>query len=180
MNGACGEELDATGDHALRCLKGGGHATRHNAMRDLLATILRDATGAPVEVEQQPGAELDDDRRPDMVFYLDGGQRRWGDVTVVAPSPQAIQGNLCCHRDGALAERAEQRKRVKYAELNLVPMVWENRGRIGPALHGLMATAHRHLDTTVRSVTMAEAWQSLSATLMRGNTAILAAAGPLY
>eukprot|EP00898_Chlorokybus_atmophyticus_P000542 jgi/Chlat1/1489/Chrsp12S00110 len=137
----CGVTLTTEGTHLLRCPVGRGRTATHDALRDEVYVILRDA-GYVVSREQtgfmpiRPGETHG--RRIDLVASEPGRDRRWLlDVTVTAPG----------QRPGGAAKEAEQAKRRKYADHpptdEFIPLAAETQGTLGGAFNALLAKCAR-------------------------------------
>ena len=147
----CNAPIDAEGQHACVCERGGGVTRRHDALRDKLAARLAQDLGVAVHKEQVlPELDFTDAQgilhpgRMDLVVALPGAAPALLDLTVV--SPWSANGPLevaAASRDGAAAERAEDRKRRRYPGGRVVPMVLETGGRWGPAALAWLRAAYK-------------------------------------
>ena len=113
---------------------------RHDAIRDRLATFLAQDLGAAVHREQSiPELTYTDKRgvahpaRMDLVVTLPGSKSPdLLDITVVSPwSADAGLATASAARDGAAAEKAEDRKRRRYTGGRVIPIAFENGGLWG-------------------------------------------------
>ena len=125
--------------------------------------------------EQNPIQDLDDNRRPDMDLVTPEGETKHLDMCIChshALTPSA-------HISGHLITISENRKINKYPELDLIPMIFENRGRPGNYVRQFLHLVTRHLTTQERTVQISALWQNISCTLQRHNYLMMSTAGPL-
>ena len=136
----CGEALDSSNSHQLKCKIGGLVTERHDRLRDWLAALLRRVLGpgAGVTTEQYVLAwdRVGDDGKVEHarldVTYVVGGRRVYLDVAVVtARSADVPTQRAQGARDGAAADREEDSKRRRYPGPDLRPFVVEALGRLG-------------------------------------------------
>ena len=168
-------DLDKHAAHSSRCGLGGGFLAQHNAIRDTLATDVSNILGRQMLTEQNPIQDLDDNRRPDMVFVAPTGETKHLDVCIC----HSHSGVPSTHIPGHLIIISESRKINKYPELDLIPIVFENRGRPGTYVRQFLQLVTRHLTTQERAIQMSIIWQNLSCTLQRHNYIMMSSAGPL-
>jgi hypothetical protein len=172
----CGANLDTLGIHALCCKLGGHVVQRHNAIRDTIARVMRNATTSTVHIEQNAPDTPSHLLRPDIVFSDFRSRTKHLDVEVCTMHRCRVSGQ---HKAGALIETEEGVKRRKYNHLHLIPCVLSHVGRVGRGLQSLLKLIYRQADEGQRSTCIAAAYQSISATLQKGNVQLLAKAGPL-
>ena len=83
-------------------------------------------------------------------------------------------------KPGRVARTAEQDKRRKYGELNLVPVVFEVYGRAGDVAAALVRGLAAGRGDVRRSEDIAAMWRTLQTTLARVVVAQLATTSPLF
>ena len=123
---ACGRECGRDyGEHAVRCLKGGGANQRHNGVRNAVGGWLKEL-GFRVELELEvPEWQGDNGEAARLdVCYWAGGRTQYVDTTVVTSGTKT---------PGALVvlERRERTKHRKYPGPSMIPFVADARGRWG-------------------------------------------------
>ena len=153
---------------------------RHDAIRDLLFSWLKERTQHPVHKEQVlPELQTDgtEEKRMDIVAADDVGARILVDVMVT----HAVSGDVerlarAALGDGAAADAAESKKRSTYRNARgLVPFIFETGGRVG--VSGLaMVRRLAPTDPVQRSACIGGLWQTLQVALQRHNALILLAA----
>ena len=122
--------------------------------------------------------DLGDDRRPDVICITPEGDTKHLDIAVCHPHAGSKITNILT-KPGALAEHWEKNKINKYPELDLIPIVFEHRGRPGMFVKTYLQLITKHIPDDRRSTTIADLWQTLSCTLQRETYHILQSAGTL-
>ena len=131
----CCTWVDSSGVHGLSCKKSAGRFSRHTHVNNLIKRALESAH-VPTILEPQ-GASRTDGKRPDgmTIFPWKMGKCMVWDFTcsdTFAPSHLEVSANL----SGKVAERAEQAKLTKYAQLahdfEIIPVCVETLGPWGP------------------------------------------------
>ena len=157
------------------CGLGGGWLAQHNDMRDQLHKEASIILERPALLEQTPLAELDDNRRPDIASVSPQGVTAHLDIAICRPRYTCIEHvNIT---PGKLADKIAKQKINKYPELNLIPIIFENRGRPDPHVRKYLQLITQHIHPNRRSPILSKVWQNLSCTLQRGNVRLLKAAG---
>ena len=141
---ACGEGhgVSLTGDEALTCMFGGNRTRAHNALRDTLSNIVRDALLAP-RMESSVYNARDKKLRADFVFWL-GGLLHVVDTAITHVFVKDPQHAIAAaaHPGGA-ATRYEKTKQEKYGQLPknllLVPFVVDSFGALGQSGHEVLS-----------------------------------------
>ena len=166
----CHTHVDHQGLHGVSCRRGQGRHPRHTAIKII---IKRSLTSAVVRSYLKPsGICLSDGKRPDratVISWKTGRVLVW-DATcpnTFAPSTREA---------GAVAAQAEQRKRMKYAELeasyHFVPVAIETTGVHGPeALQYLRELGHRLKAETGEPRSLQFLFQRISVAMQRRNAA---------
>ena len=144
----CGTYVDALGSHVLSCKKSSARILRHNELNDIVHRSLVRA-GIP-SVKEPPGLLRSDGKRPDgctQIPWSAGKCLAW-DVTVtdtLAPS----YAHLSSVSAGSVAERAAERKIVKYAGLEpthtFMPIAMETLGPFNQSALSFLTTLGRKL-----------------------------------
>ena len=176
----CKEEvLDANGNHGVNCKKSGDMITRHNDLRDYLASQCRTAHLAP-RIEEQS-----DNIRPGDVFLP-----RWAgirpaaiDVSVVNPLRAGAVAKSA-QEQGATAAATAETKSKKYASyvatnnVSFIPFIMETYGGLGieaiSFVKRLATQVARHRGTEYK-MEKKHLFQKLSLTLQRGVARMLTA-----
>ena len=134
----CGELLGDLCHHGDACETGGGSLRRHDGLRDTVAKHIASNLPAVVHIEQMiPALNKQTEKgileaRLDVVVTI-GGVTYYVDVTVCnTASPDPSYEGACAHRDGHAALVREDKKRIRYDSRQLVPLLFELGGRIGP------------------------------------------------
>ena len=137
---------------------------RHDAIRDKLADLVRDAgEHADIEVDVTgAAADAKTGARMDIVF-TSSRERFLVDVAVATPFAVGAQG-----RPGAAARLLAGVKRRKYCNARVTPAILEPWGRAGDDLQGLLRRIAPQ-EPEARSAFIASAWRSLSGVLQRHN-----------
>jgi hypothetical protein len=105
------QETDVKAHHALLCRGSGDRSIRHNAVRDLLLELTREALESP---KLEPKGLMDNKSRPaDILLNKLERRRVVVDVTVYTPFSIQIQPLAATTRLVAAAE-GEQSKHSKY------------------------------------------------------------------
>jgi len=170
----CNEEtLDANGNHGVNCKKSGDMISRHNAIRDYLASQCQTA-------QLSPRTEVGDEGnlRPGDVFLP-----RWAgikpaaiDVSVVNPLKVGSVAKSA-KEQGATAAKAAEDKCRKYApyvaanDVSFIPFIMETYGGLGvdaiAFIKRLATQVARHRGTEYKTEKK-HLFQKLSLTLQRG------------
>ena len=168
----CTGLLDPLGIHALLCLKGGCVVRRHNALRDILALLIKASdVYSDVTLEQiipQASSKLDAPRLDIVAYGGPNGTTRL-DVTVGVPSSPAGLRAGAATQTGAAARVLESAKRRKYPGTHVSPFALEAYGHLGETALSFLRTLARHLPFAERGPYLAKAHQAISATLQREN-----------
>ena len=143
----CQTQVDHQGLHGLSCRRSQGRHPRHTAINDIIKRSLT-SVGVPSHLEPS-GICLSDGKRPDGATVIPWKTGRVLVQDATCPdtfAPSHI--SLATREAGAVAAQAEQRKRMKYAELkashHFVPVVIETTDVCGPeALQFLCELGHR-------------------------------------
>ena len=101
------------------------------------------------------------------------------DIEVCTPHARPGPSTAAIHRAGTLIETAEGVKRRKYRHLIIIPAVCSHLGRFGKGVQTLLRLVCREPDDAARSASFDDCYQTLGATIQKGNVALLGAAGPL-
>ena len=168
---------DRLGHHNLSCRRDPGRLPRHAALNDVVFRAL--GAAGVVAVLEPRGLDSGDGRRPDgiTIFPFRRGRMLVWDATCVSTfsSSHLLE---CATRAGAAARTAEDRKRLRYADLSqrydFVPLAVETTGVLGAAFTNLIQDIGRRI--TQRTGEKREtAWlrQRVSLAVVRGNTAAL-------
>ena len=171
----CQAQVDHQGLHGLSCRRSQGRHPRHTAINNIVKRSLTSA-GVPSHLEPTSICRSDG-KRPDgaTVMPWKTGQVLVWDVTcpdMYAPSHISV----ATREAGAVAAQAEQRKRLKYAELeashHFVPVAIETSGVCGPeALQFLHELGHRLKAETREPRSLQFLFQRISVAIQRGNAA---------
>ena len=171
----CSCTRDRFGRHVLLCQTGGAIVERHDKCRDKLAEVIVEQSALPAPTEEQVYVYTDN-RHPDIRYQNWRGDEVYIDVAIVSPHGRAEPART---RPGAAIAAAENCKRLKYSQLNLMPAVAAHLGRPGASLVTLIRSLCRDPDAEARSETISTIWQDWACTLQQWNANILATAGPL-
>ena len=140
----CGSQIDGTADHLLRCKQGNEWDTRHTAINQCVAAIIR-STHLPVSSEivisnltpPAPGY-LPPAGRMDLVVTDSDFSTILADVTITHPNPSLNQQlTLPMMQPGYFSTNRENSKRTKYGQAarilgaRFVPLVLETYGYFG-------------------------------------------------
>ena len=180
----CGSEVDQLGHHGLSCRRSAGRHRRHSLANDVLVRAVRSA-GAHAELE--PTRLLrGDGKRPDGASldpWCSGQYLVWDFTCPDTLAPSHVQSSASAV--GSAAERAENGKRIKYAELValgdfiFMPVAVETMGTWGPSALELCADIGRRIASESgdpRSHTFL--MQRLSLAVQRGNAAAVVGTHP--
>ena len=171
----CGVEVDCLGLHGLSCKSSQGRHHRHAAINHIVHRALM-AAQVPSRLEPS-GISRSDGKRPDgvtMIPWRSGKMMVW-DVTcpdTFAPSYES----LAMFEAGAVAARAEEKKKLKYSILDscysFTPIAIETSGVIGAeSMTVLHEIGHRLQQVTDDNMALPYFLQRLSVAVQRGNAA---------
>ena len=177
----CGRLVDGLGHHGLSCRYSEGRQPRHTNLNDVVKRALASA-GIPSWLEPV-GLARDDQSRPDgvTIFPYNRGKSMCWDATCVDTFSQSAVHDTAIS-PGAAADRAEQRKREKYAGLSdryiFEPVAIETTGVLGTST----ACFVRGLGKRIAAQTgdkRESRWllERLSLAVVRGNAASVLATG---
>ncbi len=139
----CNEPVTTQLHHALSCAFGPYRTSRHNAIRDAIATLIRKITGHEPLIEQDippqphsPGHHPDDanahHNRSDVTWHTATETVHLDIMVTSAFTKSALAGNHAASITPGYANGlAEQYKRRKYAPHPIIPVVFEAHGRFG-------------------------------------------------
>ena len=173
----CGALVDIQGLHGLTCKKAAGRLSRHNLLNDIIWRSLIKA-GVP-SVKEPSGLARSDGKRPDGLTQIpwDAGKCAVWDVTVT-DTLAASNLHYTSEAAGAAAERAAERKLIKYSELassyTFIPIAFETLGpvdSIGTDFIQSIGLRIRSLSGDSRETSFL--WQRLSMGLQRFNAVCL-------
>ena len=126
--------MDELATHSLSCSKSQGHHPHHAAINDLIQRTLSTA-GVPAQLEPS-GICWSDGKRPDgamIISWSCGRALVWDAMCLDTFAPSHV--TLATSEAGAVANQAEDRKKVKYADLqashHFVPVTIETSGVFG-------------------------------------------------
>jgi hypothetical protein len=150
----CGQVVDDTGIHLLRCRTGGETISVHDAVRDAVAQVL---SGTLVQVRREVVLDLPGPPpqhiRADLTLIRDG-RRTLADVVLANPLRQDIVGPASSQA-GIAATRAVITKEEKYAARapsdSFLPLAVEIFGRLHHQFDGLLRQAARDIHARVGS-----------------------------
>ena len=175
----CGTEVNRRGLHGLSCRHSRGRHHRHAELNNI---IHRAMTSANIPSRLEPtGMTRDDGKRPDgatLIPWKTGKPLVW-DVTCRHPLSTSYI-DTATGRSGAVAERAECEKQVKYSSLGsryfFQPVAVETTGGMGPGtLTFVKDLGHRIFQTTGELRSTEYLLQRLSVAIQRGNAISFAA-----
>ena len=160
----CNAPLGELCHHGDACEAGGGSLRRHDSLRDTIAKHIATNLPATVHTEQRiPSLDKQTDKgtqeaRLDIVVSHEGATYLV-DVTVCnTASPDPSYEGACARRDGHAALVREDKKRIRYNSQQLVPLVFEVGGRIGPTglawLRRIYAQAPHSLQELLHTVSV--------------------------
>ena len=147
----CGNEIDTQGDHLLKCKRGNEWDTRHTALKQCMAAIIRSAY-LPVSHEvtiaslapPRPGFSPPQGRM-DLVVTDSDFSTLLADVTITHPNPSINQPvTQSMLQRGHFSSHRENTKRTKYGEAassigaKFIPLVLETFGSVGKSFHALL------------------------------------------
>ena len=168
----CGDVVNQTGTHGLRCRYSKGRHPRHAAINEVIKRSLGSAN-IPCHLEPT-GLYRSDGKWPDgsLIPWKRGKVLVW-DATcpdTLVPSYITLAG--------AVAEKAEKKKRTKYAHLEeshyFVPVAVETMGVFGPEARSfLRELGHRVANATQDPLSHLYLRQRISVAVQRGNTAAI-------
>ena len=140
----------------------------------LLDDAESSAEGALIEqnAPDTPTASM----RPDIVFHDYRARVKHVDVEICTSHPRRMSGQ---YRAGALIEQLEGVKRRKYQHLPLLPVVVSHFGRFGASAQGLLKLIFRSSDEQHRSISIANAYQSIACVIQKYNVRLLSTANVL-
>ena len=125
MEGRCGRELDAHGDHAVLCGQGRGRYRSHTAICKWLGRFAKEAgveysfeEVCPELLQGEPGSDEAVEARLDLRLWSASQEwlcQLWLDATVTHPWRMALRQRAAEH-DGAAALDACQRKKRRYGD----------------------------------------------------------------
>ncbi len=145
----CGATFDV--QHALDCMRGGYRTIQHNEVRDVLASVIREAGFKAVEIEPQlqplggeffeyKSANKDDDARSDIKCngFWRPMRTAFFDIKVLSPYAKSYVSlsSEALYRGAEKAkerEYAERIRNVEHADFN--PLVFTTAGGMGPQCH---------------------------------------------
>ena len=153
----CGQCLDALGDHAVLCGRGGGKYRAHTAVCRCLGRFAREAgiertfeEVCPQLLKGEPGSDHAVEARLDVHMWSGGQQwlmEEWVDATVGHPWRKSGRAQASSV-DGSTAAAAEGRKRKRYGEgqggITVSPFAVETWGRLGTSATELLAKMAAH------------------------------------
>ena len=173
----CGDVVDLTGTHGLRCRYSKGRHSRHATINEV---IKRSLGTANISCHLEPtGLYRSDGKRPDgmsIIPWKRGKVLVWDATCPDTLAPSYI--TLASREAGAVAEEAEKKKRTKYAHLEeshyFVPVAVETMGVFGPEARSfLRELGHRIANTTQYPLSHLYLRQRISVAVQRGNTAAI-------
>jgi hypothetical protein len=145
----CGATFDV--QHALDCMRGGYRTIQHNEVRDVLASVIKEAGFKAVETEPQlqplsgetferKSAITDDEARSDIkcTGFWRPMRTAYFDIKVVSPyarsySSMSSKALYVMAEKTKLREYAERIRNVEHADFN--PLVFTTAGGMGPQCH---------------------------------------------
>ena len=169
----CGTQVDARGTHGLACKQSSGRTTRHHHINDL---IWRGLLRAGVPSTKEPsGLSRTDGKRPDGITLIPWqvGKTLMWDVTV-ADTLAASHLPVTSQQAGTAAEKASERKDLKYAELSrshlFVPIACETLGPISSRAADFLSDLGRRITlVTGDARETSHLFQRISVALQRFN-----------
>ena len=180
--------LDTFGEHAVACHGRGDAISRHNRIRDRIASACSAANLSPVIEKRNLIAE--NNSRPGDVYLpcWKSGQSAALDITVTS----SLQPNIISHaaeKSGYAIEAAEDRKYAQYENscaqqgIMFVPLAIEVLGGLSRTLKkallrmSLLADS-RNYQSVGQSIAFDRAVQSLSVVIIRGSANMLLSRAP--
>ena len=171
----CGAPVDELATHGLSCSKSQGRHPRHAAINELIQRSLVTA-GIPAQLEPT-GVCRSDGKRPDgstVMPWRCGRALAWDATCPDTYAPSHLR--LATSEAGAVAEQAEMRKSVKYADLqashHFVPVAIETSGVFGQeALSFIRELGRRLRVKTGEPQSHFYLQQRVAVAVQRGNTA---------
>jgi hypothetical protein len=145
----CGATFDV--QHALDCMRGGYRTIQHNEVRDVLASVMKEAGFKAVETEPQlqpltgetfefKSANKDEDARSDVKCngFWRPMRMAFFDIKVVSPYARsyASMSSVALYRQAEKSkerEYAERIRNVEHADFN--PLIFTTAGGMGPQCH---------------------------------------------
>ena len=193
----CGADIDPEGDHLLKCKRGNEWDTRHTALNQCMASIIRSAH-LPVSHEI-PIASLAPPRpgflppigRMDLVVTDSDFSTLLADVTITHPNPSTNQAiTPAMMRAGYFAQHRENSKNYKYSDManaigaKFSPLVLETYGSLGKSFQSLLKSLaaelfRRSINTDIEHENLMKSklitlWRSrISVTLQKANSRLL-------
>jgi hypothetical protein len=165
----CSADLDELGDHALSCKRLGVYS-RHNAIRNVLASLFLDA-GFRTELEQPKHAS---DRLADVLVHgFDGDTPLAIDVCVSHVLQSSMP--LAAVQTGSVACLAEYRKSQESLAIckargwNFAPFIGETLGGWGPVARQLVSRLAKFVSLktgTPYAETAASVWSTLTSAMV--------------
>ena len=177
----CGLTIDGLGHHGLSCRYSLGRLPRHANINDVVKRALT-AAGVPSWLEPV-GLDRGDGRRPDglTVFPFSGGRSLCWDATCTDTFCQTSLPETATTA-GAAADKAEARKRTRYAALQsryrFEPIAVETTGVLGRTTAAFLRELGRRISACTGDK-RETSWllQRISIAVARGNSASVLAAG---
>ena len=179
------------GLHALCCSVGAGWLVRHDAIRDVWATWLRERLGdSSVQTEEyvpawdQPNPRTGqvDRARLDILVDVPGRGRLALDISVTEAAAVTRLGSRRAPRPGAAARTREGEKHRRYppaeATPTLIPIVYESGGRAGGEAEAFLKSLVQETESATRAEAICDLRLRLAAALHRGNASLLLSGGP--
>ena len=180
--------MDTFGDHAVACHGRGDAISRHDRIRDRIASTCSAANLSPVIEKRNLIAE--NNSRPGDVYLpcWKSGQSAALDITVTS----SLQPNIISHaaeKSGYAIEAAEDRKYAQYENscaqqgIMFVPLAIEVLGGLSRTLKkallrmSLLADS-RNYQSVGQSIAFDRAVQSLSVVIIRGSANMLLSRAP--
>ena len=166
----CGTTVDTFGTHPLSCRISAGHIPRHSALNDV---VRRGLSAAEIPTMLEPsGLDRGDGKRPDgiTVYPYSRGHCLIWDATYVNTF---VSSNLI-RAAGSVADAAEVRKIVKYAQLGrrfiFQPVAVETSGAVGKSTIQLFMDLGRRLAVRFQDQRGSDfLFQRVSLAILRGN-----------
>ena len=169
----CGADLTQDPVHPCGCQIGGGTVTRHDCVRDWLASWLMQRGAGGVTTEQfvpawdRVGRDgTTEAAKLDVAFFDPTAGAMFADVVVTdaAAGAGTPAGQSRARHDGAAAAASEEKKHRRYPGPALVAFALETLGRLGAEAQGLLRTW-----SAGDAAALCDARQSLSVVLQRWN-----------